>query len=450
MGNGVLPEVDAALVLNFLHFEGNEHRKALGGKGTERIDFARPNGQHGVQAVELLELQGGKLTHMLAGHGENRLGIAVKLFFGVGADGQRDNGKHHSLVTGGEIVQKLLALLALQFHVIRHYRREVVIGVLAPLPVGDVGFHAQKPVFHFADCLIGGNRHNVDGEHHVPIEVGQLRHHVIFDIAGIIFEKQDAAVFFAQFQIVAVLLNSVRADIIAEVMAALHHLAGAEPELSFLALTVEIVQDTQALGGVQIHALGTQRCKVRNKVSPYTGKVGAGFFNVLFHNGNGDVFLLNNPVSFGSFIQQYPIVLLPIRITEIPLHRHENGLLKIHLIYVAVVDIDFCYCAGVQRVQQLRIGQEHGFLVLTAGHKVIDVGELIGLGEFRPHQKNAVRPDTADGDHVLHLARDVVAFLLLFGHCFDGFNHVFPPSVCSDVSAAFCAFCQSCHDAILR
>ena len=113
VGNGVLSEVDAALVLNLLHFEGNEHRKALGGKGAERIDFARPNGQRGVQAVELLELQCGKLAHMLAGNGKNRLSIAVKLLFGVGGDGQRDDGEHHPLIAGGKIVQKLLALLAL-------------------------------------------------------------------------------------------------------------------------------------------------------------------------------------------------------------------------------------------------------------------------------------------------------------------------------------------------
>ena len=450
VGNGVLPKINTALVLDLLHFERNEYRKALGGQSAERIDFARPNGQRGVQAVKLLELQCGKLAHMLAGNGKNRLSIAVKLFFGIGGDGQRDDGEHHPLIAGGEVVQKLLALLALQFHVIRHHRREVVVGVLATLPVGDVGFHTQQPVFHLADGLIGGNRHNVDGEHHVPVEVRQLRYHIVLDIAGVILEEQDAAVFFAQLQIVAVLLDPVRADIIAEVMAVLHHLAGIEPELGLLALAVEIVQDTQALGGVQLNTFGTQRRKVRNEICSHTGKVGTGFFNVLFHHGNGDILLLRDSVGTGGLVQQHLIVLPAILITEIPLHGHEDGLLKVGLVHTAVVDGDLRHRTGIQRVQQLRISQEHGFLVLAAGHKIVDVGELIGLGEFRPHEKNAIRPDTADGDHILHLARHIVAFLFLFGHSLDGFNHALPPSVCSDVSAAFCVSCRSHHSAIPR
>ena len=233
-------------------------------------------------------------------------------------------------------------------------------------------------------------------------------------------------------------------------MAALHHLAGIETELGFLALTVEIVQDTQALGGVQLNAFGAQRRKVRNTVSPHTGKVGAGFLNVLFHHGNGDILLLRDAVCTGGLVQQHLVILPTVLIAEIPLHRHENGLFKVGLVHTAVVDGDLRHRAGVQRVQQLRVGQEHGFLVLTAGHKIVDVGELIGLGEFRPRKKNAVRPDTADGNHILHLARDVVSFLFLFGHSLDGFNHALPPSVCSDVSAAFCASCRSRHSAILR
>lgn len=144
MGDGVLPKVNAALVLNLLYLKGDEHRQTFGGESAERIDFPRPDGQGRVQPVKLLEFQHRKLAHVLSCHGKHRLGIAVKLLLGVGGDGQGNHRKHHALVAGGEVVQELLALLALQFHVIGHYCGKVVVSVLATLPVGDVGFHPSR------------------------------------------------------------------------------------------------------------------------------------------------------------------------------------------------------------------------------------------------------------------------------------------------------------------
>ena len=143
MGNGVLPKVNASLVLDLLHLKGDEHRQTLGGEGAEGVDFAHPDGQGRVEAVKLLELEYRKLAHMLSCHGKHRLGVAVKLLLGVGGDRQGNHRKHHALVAGGEVVQKLLALFALKLHVIRHHGGKVVIGILASLPVGDVRFHAQ-------------------------------------------------------------------------------------------------------------------------------------------------------------------------------------------------------------------------------------------------------------------------------------------------------------------
>ena len=94
----------------------------------------------------------------------------------------------------------------------------------------------------------------------------------------------------------------------------------------------------------------------------------------------------------------------------------------------AVVDGDFRRRSGIQTVQQLRIGKEHLLLVLTACHKVVDVGELIGFGKAAAHLKNTVLPDAADGDHILYLAGHGVPLLVLFQQVFQRFDHDFPPS----------------------
>ena len=430
VGNGVLSKVNAALILDLLYLEGDEYRQTLGGEGAEGVDFPHPDGQGGVQAIKLLELEHRKLAHVLSRHGKHRFGIAVKLLLGVGGDGQGHHREHHPLVAGGEVVQKLLAFFPLQLHVIRNHGAEIVVSILAALPVGNVGFHTQQAVFHLPHSFVRRHRHNVDGEHQIAVEIGKLRHHVILNIRGVVFEEQHPAEFAAQLQIVAVFLDPVRTDIVLEAVAPLHHLTGIENKLGFLALAVEVVQDTQALGGVQLHALGAKGRKVGNQVGPHTGKIGAGLLNVLLHHGDGDILLLHNAVGSGGFIQQHLVVFPAVLIPEIPLHGHEDGRFKVGLIHTAVIDGDFRHRTGIQGIEQLRIGEKHGFLILPAGHQIVDVAEFIGFGELVPHKEDAVRPDTADGDHILHLPGDGVAFLFLLGHGFDGLNHAWPPFAC--------------------
>ena len=203
VGNGVLPEVNATLVLHLLHLKGHEHRKAFGGKGAERIDPPCADGKNGVQPVELLEFQNGKLAHMLSCHGKHRFGVAVELLFVVGGNDHRNDRQHHPLISCGQVVQKFLALLALELHIIGDDSGEIVVGVLPALPVGDIGFDTEQTVFHLPHGLVGGDRHNIDRQHHISVEIGQLRDHAVFDIGSVVFQKQDTAVFLAQLQTVA-------------------------------------------------------------------------------------------------------------------------------------------------------------------------------------------------------------------------------------------------------
>ena len=211
-------------------------------------------------------------------------------------------------------------------------------------------------------------------------------------------------------------------------MPLVHHILRVKVKGRFFTLTVEIVEHPQLFGGIQFGTLGAEGGEMGNQVCAHTGKVGAGFFDVFLADRHRDIFLLNDAVGAGGLVQQHLIVFPAVHIADIAPHRHQNRLLEICPVQSAVVDGDLRRRSGIQTVQQLRVGKEHLLLVLTACHKVIDVGELIGLGKAGTHLKNAVLPDAADGDHILHLAGHGVSLLVLFQQVFQRFDHDFPPS----------------------
>ena len=198
MGDGVLAEVDAALVHDLLHLEGDEHSKALRRQRPEGVNAPRPDGQHCIKPVILLILQHGELTHMLAGNGKDGLGVAVELLLRFCGKHHGEDAQHHALVAGGEIVQKLLGLPALEFHVIGNHGGKVIVGVLTALPVGDVRLHTQQTVFHLTNSFVRGDGHHVNGEHHVPAQIRQLRHQTVLDIGSVVLEIQHPAEAFAE------------------------------------------------------------------------------------------------------------------------------------------------------------------------------------------------------------------------------------------------------------
>ena len=55
MRNGVFPEIDTALVLNFLYLERHKYCQRFRCECTERIDSACTNRKNSIQAVELLK-----------------------------------------------------------------------------------------------------------------------------------------------------------------------------------------------------------------------------------------------------------------------------------------------------------------------------------------------------------------------------------------------------------
>ena len=355
MGDRVLAKVDTALVHDLLHLEGNEYGKRFGGQSAERIDLADTERQHGLETVHLLILQGCHLAHVLTGDGKNGIGIAVKLFLGISGVYHGHNGEHHALVTGGKVIQELLGFLALQFHVIRNHRREIVVAILAALPVGDIGFDAQQTAFNLSHCFIRRNGIDIDGEHQTAVQIGQLRYHGILDIGGIVLEKNDTGELAADLQIVAVLLQRVRADIVTEIMSEFHAGAQAQAVGTLITGTEEIVEHTQTVICVQFSTLGAKSRKVCGQICAYTGKVATGFLDILFRNRNGNQLDLHNAVGTHGFVYEHLVVFLTIDIQFIPTHGHQNGFLKVGLINRLVVHGDLCGCSAVQAVQEFGV-----------------------------------------------------------------------------------------------
>ena len=232
--NRVLSIVDAVPVADLLRLERHKHREGFCRECPQRVNAPQTERQRGDQTVLLLKAQFRQLAQVLARNGLERFGVAVQLLFAVRQMHERDHGEQHPLVAGREVVQHLAGFLALLFQIIRHDSGEVLVAVLPPLPVGDVRLHAEELIFYLAHGFVGRHGDHVNGEHHAPVEIGQLQNHAVLDVAGVILEEQDAPVLIAHFEIIPMKFQTVRADRILEIMSALHRCLQVERKRSFL------------------------------------------------------------------------------------------------------------------------------------------------------------------------------------------------------------------------
>ena len=373
MRNGIFSEIDTTFVLDLLHLKGHKYRLRLRGKRAKGIDLSGSNRQDRIQSIHLLIFEHCHLAHLLTGQREDLVSIHVELFFGIGSQHHGQNAQHHALVTGRQIIQKLLAFPSLQLHIVGNDRRKVVVCVLTALPLGDIGLYAQQTVLDFPHCFIHRNRHDVQRKHHVAIQIGQFRNERVLDIVGIVLEVQYPAELTAQDKIVAVLLDEVRADIVSEIMAFAHHILCIKMEIRLLPLAIEVMEHTQLLRGIQLHTFRTQGRIMRFQVCSDTAKIASGFFDALFANGNRDVFFLHNSISSGSRCRNDAVILHAVAVPPVIPQRHQHVLLKACLVQATVINRDLCNQASLQTVQHLGIIQEHDLLILFTGHLIVNI-----------------------------------------------------------------------------
>ena len=356
---------------------------------------------------------------MFAPHRLQRFGVAVELLLAVRHVDEGDQAEHHALVAGGQVVQHLLGLFALELHVIGDGGRPVVGGVLLALPVGDVGFHPQQGVLHLAGGLVGGHRQDVNRQHHAAVKVAQLRDKAVLDIAGVVLQIQHAAEAAVDFEVVGGELHAVGAEPVLEAVTALGVLAQVEVERRRLARLEEIPQQTQPIGRGQLRRHRAELGQVGDQVSADAGEIGAGLVDIPLDDADGQVALAHHAVAgTGNLGAQHLVKFLAVMVEGVAVQRQQNRPLKIFLVDAPVMDGDLGRCAGVQRVEQGAVVEEHRHLVLFVRNGVVDVGEGPAFGILVAHLEDAVRPDLADGDGILHRARDFeLDALLTFGGC---------------------------------
>ena len=165
----------------------------------------------------------------------------------------------------------------------------------------------------------------------------------------------------------------------------------------------KVPEDLQTRLNIQFPPNGGKLGQVGDEFGAHTGEIGAGLVNIPLGHCNGDVAVLHHAVvGAGHFRKQHLVVLFPEWIQPVLLHGQQQGFLKFLFVDLPVVDGNLGAGPGVQGIEQLRIIQEHGGLVVFPGDAVIDIGKGKGFGEPAPHLKNPIRPNAPDGHGVLY------------------------------------------------
>ena len=391
---------------NVLHTERNKDRKALCGQSTERLNLADTEGHRRIQPIKLLKLENTELAKVLSCCGKQSFCVIVKLLLGVRRVNHRQNGKHHSLVTGRQVVKELFHFLALLFNVVGKLGRKVVVGILPTLPVGRIGFNAEQAAFSFPHGFVRGHGDNINGHHQIAVEVGHFRYHTVLDIGGILSQEQHSAVTLTDLEIIARELHRVRADEILEVVSLSAGFLDVEAELRFFTGTVKVVENAEPFMVVQGLGPAVQLAEALSQVNVHPLEEGAGLLDVLPLNGNGDVFILNEVVALHGLLHEDAVVLLPVLVQAVPFQPHEDAVLEVGAVETAVVDGDFRRGPGRQAVEDAAVGQKHFLLILMGRYGVVNVREAPRPAVFSVHHPYPVPIDALDGYGLLDAAGD--------------------------------------------
>ena len=82
--------------------------------------------------------------------------------------------------------------------------------------------------------------------------------------------------------------------------------------------------------------------KSRGEVSSNAGKERAGLLHAFLLRRNGDVLLLNEIVALRRLAQNKRVILVPVEVTAVALHGHEQRPTEVLLIELTVKERDFC------------------------------------------------------------------------------------------------------------
>ena len=292
----ILTVVNALFVEYFFRTERHQYRKRFGCEGTQGINLANAERERGVQTVHLLILQNRKLTKVLSGCREKFVGIVVELLFGVCRVYQCQNSEHHTLIARCQIVEKLLHLGSLLFHIIRNGSREIVVGILPALPIRYIGFDTEQTALGFTDSFIRRNRDNVNRHHHIAVKLRNLGNHTILDIRSVIAQEHHSAVSVADFEIVLFEFHCIGADIVLEAVSLLAVFLDIEMERAFLTNAVKVVNNAQALRRVKLYTLTAELFQNSSEIITNASKVVARVLDILLADRYRNILVLHHRI----------------------------------------------------------------------------------------------------------------------------------------------------------
>ena len=111
----------------------------------------------------------------------------------------------------------------------------------------------------------------------------------------------------------------------------------------------KVPEDLEPLLCIQLFPDGGQLGQMGDDIRSHTGEIGPGFIDVLLVDTDGQVaFLVDAVVSTGDLGQEHVVVLLPVFIQPVPFHRNQQGLLKLFLVDLTVVQGNLRSTAGIQ------------------------------------------------------------------------------------------------------
>ena len=206
-------------------------------------------------------------------------------------------------------------------------------------------------------------------------------------------------------------LHAVGAEPIFEMLAALGVFVDVELRRSLFPCLEKVAENVQALGQRQFGCHRGKLREVRHQIRANAGKVTAGFVCIALYHAHGQVALPHDAVAgAGHLGGQHLVEFVTVLVQAVILVGQQNAALKLCLVDATVVNRDFCRCAGVESIQQFRIIKEHTGFVLFAGDGVVDVGKRPCFGILVADLENPIRKDAADGNGVLHTARNTELF----------------------------------------
>ena len=267
-----------------------------------------------------------------------------------------------------------------------------------------------------AGSFVRGNRQDVDGQHQVAVKVAEFRHKAVLDVAGVILQIQHPTVAVVNLEVVRRKFHAIGAEPSLEVLASFGVFVNIELRRSLFPGFEKVAENMQALGQRQFVCHRGKLRQMRYQVGSHAGEVTAGLVRIALCHAHGQIALPHNAVAgAGDLGGQHLVELVAILIQPVIFIRQQYAALELSLVDAAVVNRDFCRCAGVEGVEQFRVIEEHGRFVLFAGDGVVDVGERPCFGILVADLENSIRKNAADGNSILHTARnpELFAFHLL-------------------------------------